>query len=61
MTERGSFSNSTFMVEHDAGLTPYEAFLLHERTRAAADATSPCPRANRVRRAMHARRPARAR
>ena len=43
MTERGSFSNSTFMVEHDAGLTPYEAFLLHERTRAAADATSPVP------------------
>jgi hypothetical protein len=34
-------SHSTFMVEHDAGLTRYEAFLLHERTKAAADATSP--------------------
>ena len=36
-------SHSTFMVEHDAGLAPYQAFLLHERTRAAADATSPVP------------------
>ena len=36
-------SQSTFMVEHDAGLTPYAAFLLHERTKAAADATSPVP------------------
>jgi hypothetical protein len=36
-------SPSTFMVEHDAGLAPYQAFLLHERTRAAADATSPVP------------------
>jgi hypothetical protein len=36
-------SHSTFMVEHDAGLAPYAAFLLHERTRAAADATSPVP------------------
>jgi hypothetical protein len=35
--------HSTFMVEHDAGLAPYDAFLLHERTRAAADATSPVP------------------
>jgi hypothetical protein len=34
-------SPSTFMVEHDAGLEPYQAFLLHERTKAAADATSP--------------------
>ena len=34
-------SHSTFMVEHDAGLAPYQAFLLHERTKAAADATSP--------------------
>ena len=32
---------STFMVEHDAGLDRYDAFLLHERLRAAADATSP--------------------
>jgi hypothetical protein len=36
-------SHSTFMVEHDAGLSPYAAFLLHERTRAAADSTSPVP------------------
>ena len=36
-------SHSTFMVEHDAGLSPYEAFLLHERTKAAADGTSPVP------------------
>jgi hypothetical protein len=36
-------SPSTFMVEHDAGLPPFEAFLLHERTRAAADASSPVP------------------
>jgi hypothetical protein len=36
-------SPSTFMVEHDAGLAPYAAFLLHERTKAAADATSPVP------------------
>jgi hypothetical protein len=32
-------SDSTFMVEHDAGLAPYEAFLLHEKTLAAAGAT----------------------
>jgi hypothetical protein len=36
-------SHSTFMVEHDGGLSPYGAFLLHERTKAAADATSPVP------------------
>lgn len=36
-------SPSTFMVEHTDGLTPYAAFLLHERTRAAADTTSPVP------------------
>jgi hypothetical protein len=36
-------SHSTFMVEHDAGLAPYDAFLLHEQTKAAADATSPVP------------------
>ena len=36
-------SPSTFMVEHDADLPRYQAFLLHERTRAAADATSPVP------------------
>jgi hypothetical protein len=34
-------SPSTFLVEHDAGLPPYEAFLLHERTLAAAQASSP--------------------
>jgi hypothetical protein len=39
----GEGSSSTFMVEHDAGLAPYQAFLLHERTKAAADATSPVP------------------
>ncbi len=36
-------SNSTFMVEHDAGLTPYGAFLLHEATLGAAQQTSPVP------------------
>ncbi len=36
-------SSSTFMLEHDAGLDPYQAFLLHVRTRASADATSPSP------------------
>ena len=40
---RSDDSNSTFMVEHDAGLAPYDAFLLHEKTRAEADATSPVP------------------
>jgi hypothetical protein len=35
--------NSTFMVEHDAGLPPYRAFLLHEQTLAAAEQTSPVP------------------
>ena len=32
---------STFMVEHDAGMDRYEAFLLHERLRDAADSSSP--------------------
>jgi hypothetical protein len=36
-------SHSTFLVEHDAGLAPYEAFLLHEQTLVAARATSPVP------------------
>jgi hypothetical protein len=36
-------SNSTFLVEHDAGLPAYRAFLLHEETLAAAQATSPVP------------------
>ena len=36
-------SNSTFLVEHDAGLPPYRAFLLHEKTLAAAQAASPVP------------------
>ena len=39
--QRRDGSHSTFMVEHDAGLAPYRAFLLHEQTRDAADATSP--------------------
>ncbi len=36
-------SPSTFMVEHDDGLAPYQAFLLHEKTLAAANQTSPTP------------------
>ena len=36
-------SNSTFVVEHDAGLPAYQAFLLHERTLAAAQSTSSVP------------------
>jgi hypothetical protein len=36
-------SHSTFMVEHDAGIERYQAFLLHERVKAAADETSPVP------------------
>jgi hypothetical protein len=36
-------SHSTFLVEHDAGLAPYDAFLLHEKTLATARATSPVP------------------
>ena len=36
-------SNSTFMVEHDAGMARYQAFLLHERVKAAADQSSPVP------------------
>lgn len=32
-------SLSTFLVEHDAGLGPYDALLLHEKTLAAAGAT----------------------
>jgi len=36
-------SPSTFLVEHDAGLPAYHAFLLHERTLAAAQASSPVP------------------
>jgi len=31
------------MVEHDAGLPAYQAFLLHEQTLAAAQASSPVP------------------
>ena len=31
-------SSSTFLVEHDAGLPPYQAFLLHEKAVAAAQA-----------------------
>jgi hypothetical protein len=36
-------SNSTFMVEHDAGLPAYQAFLLHQKTLSAANSTSPVP------------------
>lgn len=34
---------STFMVEHDAGMDRYQAFLLHERLKNAADESSPVP------------------
>ncbi len=34
-------SNSTFLVEHDKSLPAYRAFLLHEKTLAAAQASSP--------------------
>lgn len=34
-------SNSTFLVAHDASLPAYQAFLLHEKTLAAAQASSP--------------------
>jgi hypothetical protein len=36
-------SHSTFLVEHDANLPAYRAFLLHEQTLAAAQASSPVP------------------
>ena len=41
--KRSDGSHSTFMVEHDAGLPRYAAFLLHEQNKDAADATSPVP------------------
>ncbi len=37
-TENGTGRPSVFMVEHDAGLDRYAAFLLHEQTLAAANA-----------------------
>jgi hypothetical protein len=40
---RADGSNSTFMVEHDSGLPAYQAFLLHQKTLAAANSTSPVP------------------
>jgi hypothetical protein len=40
---RDDGSQSTFLVEHDAGLPAYRAFLLHEKTLAAAQETSPAP------------------
>lgn len=36
-------TNATFLIEHDASLPRYEAFLLHERTLEAAQSTSPVP------------------
>jgi hypothetical protein len=36
-------SSSTFILEHDARLAPYRAFLLHEQVLAAAQETSPVP------------------
>jgi hypothetical protein len=41
--DRADGSNSTFLVEHDAGLPAYQAFLLHEKTLRAANSTSPVP------------------
>jgi hypothetical protein len=38
-----SGTSATFLVEHDDGLAPYQAFLLHEKTLAAAQASSPVP------------------
>ena len=38
-----SGTSATFLVEHDDGLAPYQALLLHEKTLAAAQATSPVP------------------
>ena len=35
--EKGTGRKSTFMVEHDRGLAPYDAFLLHERVQSAAN------------------------
>jgi hypothetical protein len=36
-------SSSTFLVTHDASLPAYQAFLLHQKTLAAAQASSPVP------------------
>lgn len=36
-------SNTTFILEHDAGLSPYQGFVLHERVLAAANSTSLVP------------------
>ena len=36
-------SNSTFLVEHDASLPRYQAFLLHDAALSAAQSTSPVP------------------
>lgn len=36
-------ANATFLVEHDGRLPRYTAFLFHEKTLAAAEATSPVP------------------
>jgi hypothetical protein len=36
-------THSTFLVEHDASLPAYKAFLLHEQTLAAAEDSSPVP------------------
>ncbi len=42
-TNRQDGSHSTFLVEHDSGLPAYQSFLLHEKTLAAAETTSPMP------------------
>jgi hypothetical protein len=40
---RSDGASSTFLVEHDGDLPAYQAFLLHEKTLAAAEASSPVP------------------
>src|SRR4051794_35925928 len=42
-TRIGDGTPSTFLLEHDDGLSPYDSFLLHEKTLAAAQETSPVP------------------
>jgi hypothetical protein len=41
--DKATGQDSSFSVEHDAGIARYEAFLLHERLRDAENATAPEP------------------
>jgi hypothetical protein len=41
--DKATGAHSSFSVEHDAGMGRYDAFLLHERLRDAANATAPEP------------------